>query len=164
MQLARGLGGLLLVMGAWACDSGATPTAEPTPSAQPSPSSKSTTPAPSKHEDPTYAVSLEGKEPYTVGKEATLEAVLEARAPYKCNAEYPYKFKLDAAPEGVAFPKDVAKDIEKGEKRSVLRIPFSATSAGKKTIGGTFYFSVCNAEHCKIDKLPMSITVNVQPS
>jgi hypothetical protein len=153
---------LVPMLVATGCDRGsdATPTPEPTPSAAEKSDTKSSTPAPSKHEDAAFVVSLSPGSNHSVGKESKVEAVLEARDPYKCNAEYPYKFKLDPPPEGVTFPADIARNIEKGEKKSVLSIPFTASTKGKKTIGGTFFFSVCNADHCKIDKRPMSITVD----
>jgi hypothetical protein len=160
---------LAAILSSSACEKGsdATPTPEPVvaPSAQhKTDESKRAVPKPARHEDEAFVVSLEAGDGYQVGEKATVEAVLEARSPYKCNDEYPFKFKLDPPPEGVSFESDVARDIDKAEKRSVLSIPFTPASAGKKTISGTFYFSVCNKEHCKIDKRPMSLTVDVPAS
>jgi len=162
MRIVTSILALLLVT---ACDrEGTTPTPDTAATSDTTSETTDAKNAPSKHEDPAFAVSLAPQEPYSVGKESKLDAVLEARGEYHCNDEYPYKFKLDPAPEGVSYAADVAKDIEKGEKRSVLPIKFTAKTPGKKKIGGTFYFSVCNKEHCKIDKKPMSITVDVPAS
>ena len=40
-------------------------------------------------------------------------------------------------------------------------MPFTPSSAGDKTISGTFYFSVCDDASCQIKKQPMSVTVTV---
>ena len=114
--------------------------------------------------DSMYAVSMKGAGPYQVGKEAKVQAVLDAKGEYHCNPEYPYKFKLLDAPDGVTYPDKVAKSIERGEKQSVLSIPFTPTSAGKKEISGTFDFSVCNDKTCKIEKKKLALEVDVPAS
>lgn len=111
-----------------------------------------------------YAVAIRPAGDYVVGKPAKVEAVLDAKGEYKCNADYPYKFKLADPPEGVSYPDKVAKGVERTEARAVLSIPFTPTSAGDKEIRGTFHFSVCNKETCKIDKKEMSIKVTVVQS
>jgi hypothetical protein len=117
-----------------------------------------------KAEDSFYAIAMKPSGSYVVGKEAKVETVLEARGGYHCNDEYPHKFKLAAAPEGVTYPEPIAKNIELGEKKSVLSIPFTPTTAGKKQISGTFYFSVCNDKTCKIEKKKLALEVDVGES
>jgi hypothetical protein len=108
-----------------------------------------------------YSAWLQGGGKYAVGKPGTVQAVLVAKGDYHCNPEYPYKFKLDAAPEGVSYPEPIARGVSIGNERSTLAIPFVASSAGAKTISGTFFFSVCNESQCKIQKQAMSVTVVV---
>jgi len=108
-----------------------------------------------------YAVWLQSAGRYKVGKAATVQAVLVAKEGFKCNEKYPYKFKLGAPPAGVTYPEKIARNISSGTKQRVLTVPFTPTTAGNKTISGTFYFSVCNEATCKIKKQPLSVTVEV---
>jgi hypothetical protein len=108
-----------------------------------------------------YSAWLQGGSKYAVGKPGSVQAVLVAKGEYHCNPEYPYKVKLDAPPEGVSYPDPIARSVSIGNERTTLSIPFTPSSAGPKTIRGTFFFSVCNASQCKIQKQPMSVTVNV---
>ena len=114
-----------------------------------------------KKNDVQYSAWLQGGGKYVVGKPGAVQAVLVAKGDYHCNPEYPYKFKLDAAPEGVSYPEPIARGVSIGNERSTLAIPFVPSSAGAKTISGTFFFSVCNESQCKIQKQAMSVTVNV---
>ena len=108
-----------------------------------------------------YAVWLQSAGRYTTGKASTVQAVLMAKGAFKCNEKYPYKFKLGAPPAGVTYPEKIARKISSGTKQRVLSVPFTPTTAGKKTISGTFYFSVCNEATCKIQKKPMAVTIEV---
>ena len=110
-----------------------------------------------------YAAWLQSTGRYVVGKPGSVQAVLTAKGEYKCNENYPYKVKLAAAPEGVSYPDTTARGVSKGKERTTVTVPFTASSAGDKTISGTFFFSVCNESTCKIDKRPVSVTVTVHP-
>ncbi|MBN4059155.1 hypothetical protein JYT22_00715 [Endomicrobium sp. AH-315-J14] len=109
-----------------------------------------------------YNLTLEASESYAVGEEASVSVVLVAKDDYKCNDKYPYKFKLDEPPEGVSYAEMTVKGIEYGKKRSSLTVPFETSSAGSKTISGSFFFSVCNATTCKIEREKISTTVLVK--
>jgi len=115
-----------------------------------------------KKTESSYAAWLQAAGKYSVGKAGSVQAVLVAKGEFKCNENYPYKFKLGAPPSGVSYPSPIARNISKGKKRSTLTIPFTASEAGKKTISGKFYFSVCDAQSCVIKKQPMSVTVTVE--
>jgi hypothetical protein len=143
-----------------------TPTADtPAAASESAASEGSKGPAVQKVGEPNvFNASLEPSGDYVVGKPAKIEVVLEALGEYKCNDDYPYKFKLDDPEAGVSYPDKVAKDIKLDKKRSVLTVPFTPSSAGDKKIQGTFHFSVCNAETCKIEKRPMALTVKVAES
>jgi len=110
-----------------------------------------------------YAAWLQSTGRYVVGKPGSVQAVLTAKGEYKCNENYPYKVKLAAAPDGVTYPDTTARGVAKGKERTTVTVPFTASSAGDKTISGTFFFSVCNESTCKIDKRQLSVTVTVHP-
>jgi hypothetical protein len=126
---------------------------------------KEAEPEPTKGEKKTagsYAAWLQSSGKYAVDKPGAVVAVVNAQGEFKANDKYPYKFKVGSAPAGVTFASTTARGASVSKKSASLRIPFTPTSKGAKTISGTFYFSVCNAETCHIKKQPMSVTVNVE--
>lgn len=99
--------------------------------------------------------------PAKAGAPVQLEAVLIAKPPYHCNPEYPHKFKLSAAPAGLAYPEETVRGMKVTPERSVLAIPVNAQSAGKPTVSGTLSFSVCTAERCMVEKRDLSLALDV---
>jgi len=114
-------------------------------------------------EEPSFSLALEPKGPYQAGQRAELALVLEAKADYKVNDKYPFKFKLKPS-EGVTYPSDVVKqDAMKVEpKRGVMTVSFTPQSAGDKRIAGQFSFSVCTEERCLIEKRDLDLTIQVK--
>lgn len=108
-----------------------------------------------------FATWLQGGS-YNVGQQGNVTAVLTAKDPYKCNEKYPYKFKLNAPPDGVSYPSETVRSMSVSAKRSTMSIPFTAAKAGKHTISGTLSFSVCTADKCLVEKRPLAVTVNVK--
>ena len=92
-----------------------------------------------------------------------MQIVLDAKAPFKVNQEYPYSFALNEAP-GVKFASmKVAEDAVKLEqKRATMSVPFTPSEAGARTISGTFKFSVCTDEQCLIKKQELALSVTVE--
>ena len=90
--------------------------------------------------------------------------MLTTKNGHHTNAQYPYKFKLDAAPEGVTFPKPILQraDGTFDETKGHFKVPFTAAKPGKVTISGTLYLSVCSDAHCIIEKEPLQLPVDVQ--
>jgi hypothetical protein len=113
-------------------------------------------------QDETFSTWLQAVSPVAAGSPATVEAVLVAKAPYHCNADYPHKFKLGAAPAGLAYPEATVKGMQVTAERSVLRIPVVAQSAGKSTVSGTLHFSVCNDDRCLVEKRELSLNLEVK--
>lgn len=113
-------------------------------------------------QEESFSTWLQAVSPVTAGSPATVEAVLVAKAPYHCNAEYPHKFKLAAAPAGLSYPEATVKGMQVTAERSVLRIPVVAQSAGKPTVSGTLQFSVCNDERCLVEKRELSLNLEVK--
>lgn len=96
------------------------------------------------------------------GQASKAKVVLTAKGPYKCNDKYPYKLELDDTP-GVKYPaKTVKKDAVTLEKtKAVMTVAFTPESAGKKTIAGTFKFSVCTDDKCLIEKRKLALDILV---
>jgi hypothetical protein len=182
---------LLSVAGvAWGCSKDTTPAAEPpaaatqpgveTPAAaaaarpvEPQQQAKTAEPgsegaasgeglaAASKMSEPNFDLSINPKGAYKAGQAATVEIVLDAKAPFKVNDKYPYKFKVKEG-GGVKYPAAVIKEGVKLEKtRAVLSVPFTPESDGKKEIAGRFDFSVCTPERCLIEKRELTLAIDV---
>jgi hypothetical protein len=121
--------------------------------------------APNKADTENYAAELKADGAYKAGAEGTLEVLLTPKAGYHTNAQYPYKFKLaDPAPDGVTFPKPILQRADGSfeEKKGYFKVPFTATKAGKVTLGGTLYLSVCSDANCIMDKVPLEVAVDVK--
>jgi hypothetical protein len=108
-----------------------------------------------------FSTWLQASAPAKAGAPVQLEVVLTAKPPYHCNAEYPHKFKLNAAP-GLSFPDETVKGMRVTPERSVLAVPLTATSPGKANISGTLSFSVCTEERCLVEKRDLSLALEVQ--
>jgi hypothetical protein len=108
-----------------------------------------------------FSIWLQGQSPAKAGSPVQLEAVLVAKPPYHCNAEYPHKFKLNAAPAGLSYPEETVKGMKVTPERSVLAIPVNAQSAGKPTVSGTLSFSVCTEERCMVEKRDLTLALDV---
>ena len=114
--------------------------------------------------EPQYSAWLQSAGKYAVGKPGVVTAVLVAKGEWKCNDNYPYKVKLNAPPAGVSFASNIARGASVSKARTTVSVPFTPSEAGTKTISGKFFFSVCNESTCKIQKAPLSVTVNVGES
>ncbi len=97
---------------------------------------------------------------------ATLEIVVETRAGFHLNDDYPIHFDVQPAP-GVAFPraridrKDVGlTPCAAGGHACRARVPVAFTpSVTSSRAGGTLAFSACDAERCLIEKVAISAPV-----
>ena len=119
-------------------------------------------------EKPQYVLALSGGQGVKVGAPATVELVLTARGGYHVNRDYPSNLKVDAAADGVKYPR-AKLDISSGlvlttcggrdpcEAR--LPLPFTIERAGTYPVGGTFAFCVCNADECLIEKVAVALPV-----
>ena len=118
-----------------------------------------------KAETETYSAEIKLIGPYKAGAEGAVEVFLTPKGSYHTNAQYPYKFKAaDPAPDGVTFPKPTMArgDGTFEEKHGSFRFPFTAAKAGKYTIAGTFYLSVCSEANCIMDKVQLEVPVEVK--
>ena len=88
------------------------------------------------------------------------------------NPEYPVAFKPEGA-EAVKFAGDrvpltaAAKTpcADKAEDTCSAEYPLALTpaKAGPAKLAGVLSFSVCSADKCLIEKVPLSLAVNVEP-
>lgn len=110
-----------------------------------------------------FELKIRGAGPFEVGKPATAEVVLLAKAPFHVNDKYPYKFKLKEA-AGLSFPAPVVgKDAVKLETQTAtMSVPFSAKNAGKHTLSGQFSFSVCTDDKCLIEKRDLALDLEAK--
>jgi hypothetical protein len=117
-----------------------------------------------KTETENYVAEIVADGAYKAGAEGTVSVVLTTKNGHHTNAQYPYKFKLDAAPDGVTFPKPILQraDGTFDETKGQFKVPFTATKPGKVTISGTLFLSVCNDAHCIIEKEPLQVPVDVK--
>ncbi|MEY4547516.1 MAG: hypothetical protein RL685_3711 [Pseudomonadota bacterium] len=108
-----------------------------------------------------FSTWLQVASPAQAGAPLQLEAVLVAKPPYHCNAEYPHKFKLSSAPPGLAYPEETVRGAKITPERTVLSIPANAQTSGKPTVAGTLSFSVCTEERCLVEKRELSVALDV---
>jgi hypothetical protein len=111
--------------------------------------------------DEAYSIWLQAPSPVKAGEPVPVEVVLTAKPPYHCNAEYPHKFKLAAAPAGLSYSEETVRGMKVTPERSVMAIPVKADAPGKPTISGTLSFSVCTAERCMVEKRDVSLALEV---
>jgi hypothetical protein len=145
--------------------------ASPSPAAPPAaPTEKATTaPAPaaaagtSRISESQFEVALTPSGAYQAGKEGSVEVVLDAKAPFHVNDQYPIKFKVKEG-AGVKFAAAVVgKDKAKLETmRATLPVAFTPESAGQHTVSGQLSFSVCTDENCLMEKRDLSLVVDVK--
>jgi hypothetical protein len=110
-----------------------------------------------------FDVALTSSGAYLAGKEGTVEIVLDAKAPFHVNDQYPIKFKVKEG-AGVKFAAPVVgKDKAKLEAmRATLPVAFTPESAGQHTVAGQLSFSVCTDENCLMEKRDLSLVVEVK--
>ena len=91
-----------------------------------------------------------------------MTAIVNAVGEYHVNQEYPYKFKMAAAPAGVTYPEAIVRAVNRTEKRATMSIPFTPDAAGTATISGECSLSVCTDSNCVIEKVNLSVAVKVE--
>jgi hypothetical protein len=119
--------------------------------------------AASKYSEAAFDVVIQPKGAYTSGQPGAAEIVVSAKPPFHANDKYPYKFKLNEAP-GLKFANLVVdKDAVKVDKtRATLSVPFTTESAGKHTVSGKLFFSVCNEDQCLVEKRDLALEIDVK--
>jgi len=119
--------------------------------------------AKSNYSESNFDLSLSPKGAYSSGQAGEAEIVLNAKAPFHVNQNYPYKFKLKETP-GLKFANlIVAKDQVKLEPaRATLPVAFTPESAGKHLVAGQLSFSVCTDDKCMIEKRELALEIDAK--
>lgn len=140
------------------------PAADAPPSAAAAAPAEAAAPAGSaKFTDTGFELSLDApKAPLKAGQAGSVEVVLAAKAPFHVNDKYPIKLKLKETP-GVKYENmTVGKDAVKLEAmKATMPVSFTPDAAGKRTVAGTFSFSVCTEDKCLMEKRDLALEVNV---
>lgn len=143
------------------------PSPKPAEAAKPAAEVK---PAPMESE--TYALAISPAGAWRAGAEGSAKITVTAKPPLHVNPEYPVAFKPDGA-EAVKFAGDrvpltaTAKTpcADKAEDTCAAEFPLAVTPerAGAAKVAGVLSFSVCSADKCLIEKVPMTLAVTVEP-
>jgi hypothetical protein len=132
-------------------------------SACPKPGPSATPPSP-------YAVRFESQAHYVVDVPATSLIAVSTTGGFHLNADYPIVFvpKRDSAvqfssdrirPErGVTQP---CADRRDETCAAELLVPLTPQRVGSALVSGMLHISVCSAETCLIEKIPLSVTITV---
>ena len=103
------------------------------------------------------------------GKPSTVGVRVASRGGYHVNLEYPMAFRPSPEStvtfEGSRIPlRPVATSPCQGHPQEscaiTLDLPFVAPAGGEGRLGGTLAFSVCSAERCLIEKVPLFTRVS----
>lgn len=110
-----------------------------------------------------FDLSVEVPSDAEVGKPTTATVVLEAKAPYKVNQEYPIKLTLSES-SGLSFPSPrVGKEaVTLQDKKAFMKVELTPKSAGTHTLAGRLSFSVCTDERCLIEKRDLAAPIVVR--
>lgn len=122
-------------------------------------------PAAPKVENDTYLVELKAPAACAPTKECVADVNIVPKGGYHINDTYPYKFKAqDPAPEGVAYSRAVLQrsDGNFEKTKGGFKVAFTPAKAGKLTVKGTLFFSVCSEANCVMDKQELETPVEVK--
>ncbi|HYQ02319.1 MAG TPA: hypothetical protein VER96_26780 [Polyangiaceae bacterium] len=119
--------------------------------------------AASKYSEAPFDVEIQPKGAYASGQAGTAEIVINAKPPFHANDKYPYKFKLNETP-GLKYANLVVdKDAVKVEKtRATVSVPLTPEKAGKHTVSGKLFFSVCNDDQCLVEKRDLALEIDAK--
>lgn len=140
-------------------------TAAAAPAATPAQAEPAAAPAAaaSKYSEAPFDVEILAKGAYSTGQAGTAEIVVNAKPPFHANDKYPYKFKLNETP-GLKYANLVVdKDAVKVDKtRATVTVPVTPESAGKHTVSGKLFFSVCNDDQCLVEKRDLALEIDAK--
>ena len=128
---------------------------------------------PARAEAAAWVVTAKSPARVVIGQPAVLEISLEARAGHHLNDDYPINFRPASAAvarfdkarfdrqDGLVTVPCASEPHACGVRLPVSYMPIAAGSA---RLGGTLAFSVCNEEHCLIEKIDVAAAVEVARS
>jgi hypothetical protein len=162
------LGPLLVAFGigaaAYGCKKESVSLAEERPAAAPLASHDAVLTAKDRFDEAAFALRIAPEGTYSAGKTGVAAIELTAKAGFKCNDQYPYKFKAKASPDIAYASPVVGKDALRleGKDKAVMKVAFTPNGSGKKTVGGQFAFSVCTEEQCLVERRDLELTIDVK--
>jgi hypothetical protein len=119
-----------------------------------------------------YFVDAEQVGPCTVGAKCVAALTLVAVGAYHVNEEYPYKFIADPLPsvtfQGLdgaganVFSKAAGNWSQHDEKTGAMAAAFTPSDRAAKKLSGTFKFSVCSAQNCQLEHVPVAVALAVE--
>lgn len=117
-----------------------------------------------KVEGDNYVVEAKADAGYKATLEGTFEVSITAKGNYHINPQFPIRWKSGEAPENVTYSKPVLTrdDGTFKETSGSFKVPFSASKAGKYTVGGSLSVSFCSEKNCLMEKVPVDIDVTVK--
>jgi hypothetical protein len=107
------------------------------------------------------------------GVAAAVRLHLTSRAGYHVNMEYPMSFRT--SPDSTVALREARVALHpasttpcEGRKKETCtvttEVPFIAPNRGEGRLSGTFAFSVCSAERCLIEKVPLVAVIGPRAS
>lgn len=118
-----------------------------------------------------YAIGVAAKGPYAAGKDGTVAITVTAKNGFHVNPEYPVAFKPEGF-EALKFAEEKLKlgtgtrtpCADKAEDACVAEFPvaFVCEKAGAAKFAGTLNFSVCSADKCLIEKVPVTLALSAE--
>ena len=117
----------------------------------------------SAYDEQAFQLSITAPDNIKAGTPTVAEIVLEAKAGFKVNAEYPLKFKFADSPGIKAAKATVRKDDAKMEKtRATVPLKVTVEKAGAATLAGKLSFSVCTDDRCLIEKRELALPLTAK--
>ncbi len=115
-----------------------------------------------------YSVKLAAKDAYSAGTVGTAAVTIASKNGFHVNPEYPVAFKPEGS-LGVTFS-DQRVRLENGVKTPCTEhaedscsiefaLPMTPEKAGVAHLAGVLAFSVCSADKCLIEKVPLSVAL-----
>jgi hypothetical protein len=116
----------------------------------------------SRYDADLYTLEISTQGTYRRGEPGAVTIHLEAKGHYKCNVEYPYKFKARER-DGVSFERAVTRKdaMTINDNRCSMNVHLTPDDVGEKAVEGTFSFSVCTDERCVIEQHELGLTIAV---
>ena len=116
-----------------------------------------------------YEVSLLPPAEAAPGRPATARVIVASTGSYHVNKDYPLAFRpepgstaafgAEKIPLGAQAERTPCAAHPQEDCRVAAPLPFTLTAPGPATLSGTLAFSVCNADRCLIEKVPLTMAV-----
>ena len=99
-----------------------------------------------------YVVDVSGG-PCAPGASCAVRAVVHASGGTHINTEYPHRFE-PKQPSTVSYAELKAFTVDT-EHQGTLTTTFTTPTSGEAVVEGDLRFSICSAEHCQIETVPL---------